>query len=120
MQYLSRSKDYGQVLGCELNRPVVATTYAATTTFDLSQGDTFKVTLGGSPTLALANPGNFPFTLILVQGTGGQTVTWFSTLLWPSGTPPTLSTGAGAIDVFVFRPVSPGVYYGFTAGQAMA
>jgi hypothetical protein len=61
------------------------------------------------------------FTLVLVQdATGSRTVTWFSGIKWPGGTVPTLPTEAGAIDVFTFKEVSSGVYYGFAPGLNMS
>jgi len=95
--------------------------YASTCTFDLSIFNWWQVTLAGNPTLVLANAATGQqFTLRLVQdGTGSRTVTWFTTLKWPSATPPTLTTTAGGIDVFTFKVITPGFIDGFTAGQAM-
>ena len=40
---------------------------------------------------------------------------------WAAGTAPTLSTGSGDVDVFVFLTVDGGtIYYGFTAGQDLS
>ena len=36
------------------------------------------------------------------DSTGGRTVTWPDSVKWPNGTAPTLSTGAGAIDIISF------------------
>lgn len=93
----------------------------ATITFDLGVSNWHTVTLGGNRTLALSNVGtNQQFTIVLIQGAGSNTVTWFSTIKWAGGTPPTLTTAAGGIDVFTFKQVSSGQYYGFVAGQALA
>ncbi len=56
----------------------------------------------GNPLLMVA--GNlFPYRLTLVQdGTGGRTVSWGSAYKFPSGVPPTLSTGANATDELWF------------------
>ena len=93
----------------------------ATITFDLGVSNWHTVTLGGNRTLALSNVGtNQQFTIVLIQGAGSNTVTWFSTIKWAGGTPPKLTTAAGGIDVFTFKQVSSGQYYGFVAGQALA
>ena len=43
------------------------------------------------------------FALKLKQdGTGSRAVTWFSTIKWPGGTIPTLTTTAGHSDWFCF------------------
>ena len=59
------------------------------------------------------------------DGTGNRTIAWPDntnsvTVRWAGNTAPTLSTGAGDIDVFAFFTVDGGAnYYGFTAGQDM-
>lgn len=100
---------------------IITATDAATVTFDLSLGLVHTLTLGGNRTLVVTHEeaGN-PFTIILIQGSGGQTVTWFSTIKWPGGTVPTLSTGSGDIDVFSFLPIAADSYYGFTVGQDLS
>jgi len=43
------------------------------------------------------------FILVLIQdGTGGWTVTWPAAVLWPGGVAPTLSAGAGDVDLIAF------------------
>ncbi len=60
------------------------------------------------------------FTLVLRQdGTGGRTVTWPSGLKWASGTAPTLTSTASAVDVFTFLCTNGSAWMGFVAGQAM-
>ena len=51
-------------------------------------------------TLTKSNPiDGAVYTLFLTQGgTGGKTVSWGADVEWPSGTAPTLSTAAGAVD----------------------
>ena len=51
-------------------------------------------------TLTKSNPiDGAVYTLFLTQGgTGGKLVSWGSDVDWPGGTPPTLSTTAGAVD----------------------
>lgn len=61
------------------------------------------LTLTGNVTItAINNPPAAGGTLslqITQDGTGSRTITWPSAVKWPSGTAPTLSTAAGAIDV---------------------
>ena len=110
----------GQVL-TQFSSPITTDTDGSTVTFNLAAANWHQVTLGGNRTLALSNPTvGQQFTLILIQdGTGSRTVTWFTTIKWPSATPPTLTTAAGGIDVFTFKCVGTNSYYGFIAGQAM-
>lgn len=71
-------------------------------TIDWNDGNVQFVDLTGDVgTLTLNNPiSGFGYTLVLKQdGTGGHTVTWPASILWPGGTEPTLSTAANAIDV---------------------
>lgn len=75
-----------------------------TTTLDLSKGKKFQITMGaGNTTLALLNvPLNCKSILVRItqDGVGGRTVTWWSSLSWPNGVTPTLSTGANKSDEF--------------------
>lgn len=63
------------------------------------------------------------FMLMVIQdGTGGRTITWptgGSAVRWNGGVPPTLSTAAGAIDIFMFV-VFVSHWNGFVCGQGMA
>jgi len=55
------------------------------------------------------------FLLKLKTGAGAYTVTW-STVKWPSGTAPTLTSTASRMDIFSF--FSDGTnWYGTTVGQ---
>lgn len=94
-------------------------TDGATVTFDLSAGAIHEVTLGGNRTLAVSNETvGQVFTLKINQdGTGGRTVTWFSTIRWINGVEPTLTSTASKRDVFVFIVTGSGTYDGFIAGQ---
>jgi hypothetical protein len=88
-------------------------TDAATVTWNVKSGTTAQVTLGGSRTLAA--PTNLTngqtYTLHVVQdGTGSRTITWNTVFKWPGGTAPTLSTGAGKRDVFVFSTDGTNLY----------
>ncbi len=100
---------------------ITTDTDGSTVTFDCSVSDWHQVQIGGNRTLAVANVTvGQQFSLIIQQdGTGSRTVTWFSGILWPSGTAPTLTTTASKRDVFTFKCVSTGVYLGFVAGQSL-
>lgn len=98
---------------------VVTATDGATVTFDMSDGNYQKVTLGGNRTLALSNVKTGQvFMLNLIQdGTGSRTVTWFSGISWSGGSSPTLTTTASKQDVFGFICTGAGAYLGFIVGQ---
>lgn len=66
----------------------------------------------------------YGLTLRVIQDSTARTITWpaasDSTVLWPAATAPTLSTGSGEVDVFVFFTHDGGTnWYGFVAGQAL-
>lgn len=85
-------------------------------TLSLSNGTVQIITLTGTCTVTMPTAvAGKSFTLLLKTGAGSYTVTW-STVQWPSGTAPTLTSAASKMDRFVF--VSDGTYwYGATAGQ---
>ena len=93
----------------------------ATVTADLSKRGVHSVTLGGNRTLAVSNETvGQVFVLRLIQdGAGSHTVTWFSTIKWPSGTAPTLTTTAGSVDTFAFIVTASGNYDGYFVGFDM-
>lgn len=95
---------------------------AATITFDLSASNLHTVTLGGNRTLALSNAAaGKVFIIRLVQdGTGSRTVTWFSTIKWPGGSAPTLTTTASAVDTFGFICTGTNTYDGYIIGQNLS
>lgn len=80
--------------------------------WDLDSGNIATVTLGGNRTL------NFPtnlragyFTLKVIQdGTGSRTLAFDSSYQWSFGSAPSLSTGAGEVDVFTFTCDGTNVY----------
>lgn len=98
---------------------VVVATDGATVTFDMSAGYKHKVTLGGNRTLALSNTwdGVVFYVTLKQDGTGSRTVTWWSNILWPAGTVPTLTTTANKSDDFIFIRISSTEYHGFILGQ---
>lgn len=70
-------------------------------TINWGSGNRHKLTLTGNVTLTFTAPsGDAVLSLILVQdGTGSRLVTWPSSVKWPGGTAPTLSTGASKVDI---------------------
>lgn len=97
----------------------------ATETVDLADGNVHDVTLTDDCTLTFdgsAASVACGFTLILRQdGSGSHVVTWPGSVVWPSGTPPTLSSGANDVDVLTFLTVDNGTtWLGFVAGQDMS
>jgi hypothetical protein len=97
---------------------VTADTDAVTVTFNLDLSDKHQVVLGGNRTFALVNDNDGQAFLIVVQqdATGSRTVTWWTGILWPGGTVPTLTTTANKRDVFSFLRLSTGVYLGWLVG----
>lgn len=76
-----------------------------TTTINWSLGNKFYFTFGAQNDTFTFTAPDGPCNLVLVlkqDGTGGRTATWPGTVMWPSGTAPTLSTGAAAIDIICF------------------
>ena len=94
-------------------------------TINLRDGDNFTHTLSENVTYTFSNPAAngkvSAFTLKVTQDSSARTITWPNSVDWGAGTAPTISTGNAAVDVFVFVTYDGGtIYYGFTAGQAMA
>tara|TARA_B100000902_G_scaffold399133_1_gene468582 strand:- start:1404 stop:4163 length:2760 start_codon:yes stop_codon:yes gene_type:complete len=92
---------------------------------NLRDSDNFTHTLTENVTYTFSNPAASgrvsAFTLKVIQDSSARTITWPSSVDWAAATAPTLSTGSGNVDVFVFVTYDGGTnYYGFTAGQAMA
>lgn len=70
---------------------------------DWSQSRFYRLTLNGNLTLAFEDGDVGLMLLKLIQdGTGSRTVTWPANVKWAGGTEPTLSTGAGDIDLIQF------------------
>ena len=94
-------------------------------TINLRDGNNFTHTLSGNTTYTFSNPGASgrasAFTLKVVQDSTDRTITWPASVDWAAATAPTLSSGSGAVDYFVFITTDGGTtYYGFVAGQALA
>ena len=105
----------------------VATNAAATgaVTVDPANGNAHNLTLTGNVTLTLTAPTSGKTCCIrlrLIQdGTGSRAVTWPSSVKWPGGVAPTLSTAAGAIDKIVLETDDGGTRWeGGLVGKAYA
>lgn len=92
---------------------------SGTLTLDCENGNSFAVTLTENvTTVTLSNPpasGNHGQISILFtqDGTGGWTVTWPASVLWPGGTAPTISAAASAVDRVSLATVDGGTtWYG--------
>ena len=86
-------------------------------TLDLANGTFQNITLTGNATITMPTAvAGKSFLLLLSQdATGGRTVTW-STVVWPGGTAPTITSTASKRDIFSF--FSNGTsWFGVTVGQ---
>lgn len=84
---------------------IAALTDGATITPDFAAANNFSVTLGGNRTLA--NPSNLTAgqsgSIVITQdATGSRTLAYGTYWKFPSGTAPTLTTTASAVDVLVY------------------
>lgn len=79
-------------------------TDGATVNWDMDLGGSAQLTLGGNRTFAA--PTNFrqgsTYMLAVIQSAGGNSITWNAVFKWPGGTAPTLSSGAGDVDIIAF------------------
>ena len=86
-------------------------------TLALTNGTFQIVTLTGNATITMptATSGKSFLLLLKQDGTGGRTVTW-STVKWPGGTAPTITSAASKQDIFSFFADGTN-WYGVTVGQ---
>ena len=105
---------------------LAVTSSGAAVTVNCETGNSFSHTLTESTTFTFSNPPasgtaySFSIEIIQDSGASGYTVTWPTSVDWPSATAPTLTATASAKDVFVFTTRDGGTnWYGFTAGQAL-
>lgn len=85
--------------------PITTLTDAASITSDFAKGNNFLVTLGGNRTLAApsnAVAGQSGSIYIIQDGTGSRTLAYNTAWQFVSATVPTLSTGAGDVDMLVY------------------
>ena len=104
---------------------VAPTSSSNATTINCEAGNYFKHTLTENTTFTFSNPPasgtGFSFILHLIQDSSARTVTWPNSVDWAGGTAPTISTGSGDDDFYVFATSDGGtIWYGFTAGQDLS
>jgi hypothetical protein len=117
----------GELIVDSYNETYAAVTSSSNaTTVNCEAGNAFSHTLTENTTFTFSNPPAsgtaYTFSLEIIQdaSASGFTVTWPSSVDWPSATAPTLTATASAKDVFVFYTRDGGTnWYGFTAGQAL-
>lgn len=116
----------GELIVDSYNETFAAVTSTANAvTVNCEAGNSFSHTLTENTTFTFSNPPatgtSYAFTLKIVQDSTARTITWPASVDWPGATAPTLSTGSGNVDVFVFFTHDGGTnWYGFTAGQEMS
>lgn len=86
-------------------------------TVSLANGTVQQLTLTGNATITMptATAGKSFVIMLKQDGTGGRTVTW-STVVWPGGTAPTITSTASKQDIFSFFADGTS-WYGATIGQ---
>lgn len=86
-------------------------------TLALTNGTVQIITLTGNATITMptATAGKSFILLLKQDGTGSRTVTW-STVKWPGGTTPTITSTASKQDIFSFFADGTN-WYGTTVGQ---
>ena len=107
------------------NDTYVSVASGASPAINCETGNYFKHVLDQNATFTFSNPPasgtGYSFVLHLVQDSTARTVTWPGSVDWAAATAPTISVGSGDDDFFVFATSDGGtIWYGFTAGQAMA
>jgi len=96
-----------------------------TATLNLLSSSVFQINLSNNIGIfTWSNPpaGNtaYGFTLKIVQNTSARSITWPTSVDWAGATAPTLSSGSGNVDVFVFFTHDAGSnWYGFISGHDM-
>ena len=98
---------------------------AATVTIDLTNGNVFTITPDQATIFAFTNPSDTgkscAFTLIWTQDSSDRAITWPTSVDWPGGSVPDVTSGSGKIDIYTFFTLDAGtIWYGFQAGADMA
>lgn len=98
----TRPTDTARLLDVDVRPVGVSTVSTGTILVDATKASTQVITLGADATVSFSGTpaaGVFIARFIVKQdGTGGRKIAWPSTVLWPGGVAPTLSTAPGAID----------------------
>ena len=85
---------------------VTSLTDAANIAIDMGVGNAFAITLAGNRTLEAptnVTPGQTGYIYVAQDGTGSRTLAFNSAYIFVSGTAPTMSTGANAIDLLLYN-----------------
>ena len=85
---------------------VTSLTDAANIAIDMGVGNAFAITLAGNRTLSAptnVTPGQTGYIYVAQDGTGSRTLAFNSAYIFVSGTAPTMSTDANAIDLLVYN-----------------
>ena len=85
---------------------ITTLTDAATVALDFNDANMFMVTLGGNRTLAApsnATEGQVGSIYVIQDGTGSRTLSYNAAWRFPSGSVPTATTDASAVDLVVFN-----------------
>ena len=85
---------------------VTSLTDAASIAIDMGVGNDFAITLAGNRTLEAptnVTPGQTGYIYVAQDGTGSRTLAFNSAYIFVSGTAPTMSTGANAIDLLIYN-----------------
>ena len=85
---------------------ITTLTDAASIAVDFNDSNMFMVTLGGNRTLAApsnATAGQVGSIYVVQDGTGSRTLSYNNAWRFPSGSVPTATTDASAIDLVVFN-----------------
>lgn len=85
---------------------------------DLALGAVYSKTISGATTFTLSNvpaTGTVPVFILRLTNGGSATVTWWSGIKWPGGTPPTLT--ASGLDAFGFYTVDGGTSWEMIGGD---
>jgi len=100
---------------------------SGTLTINLVDGNSFVTTLTENiTTVVLDNPpstgryGQFVIKIIQDAAAGAFTVTWPSSVKWPGGTAPIITTSNGAIDEITLRTIDAGIEWRGSFSQAFA
>ena len=86
--------------------PVVSLTDAVSVVVNMALGNNFALTLAGNRTLAAptgVTPGQTGHIYLVQDGTGSRTLAYNNAYVFVSGTAPTLSTAANAVDLLVYN-----------------
>ena len=89
---------------------------------DLNTAAMFLISLNSNVSASFVNPPPAPrvcsFTVAMSADGTARAVTWPTTVRWSAGTPPTITSTAGKVDIFSFLTNNGGSsYYGFTSDQ---